>query len=311
MFVAFKMSVSFCSFRILVDVVCAVTSEEFYRYFLRHGSILDSVVMFDKATQRCRGFGFVTFEDPQVCTDLLKLGGADEATSFDEAATGPQNGHLEMRGKIIEIKRAQPKTSLPGGSPGSDKSSTHSAASHDRRRSGNAKSSQQHLPLENDSYHGYQTDGMTHDSHMSYEHQNMQHRSFLRPYIPATPMACYTDPGNQLTPQQAVLDLAHHMLFYSQLLATPSLMQHHLGMVSPMLSPGMMGVQAYGNYFQPFYDENATHGCPSPVPLVSRLRKVPEGESFELGGGKFFRETPLLDSSKSRPSLQPAMDEKR
>jgi hypothetical protein len=148
---------------------------------------------------------------------------------------------------------------------------------------------------------------------------NHQHRQFL----PATPIPMYSiemtgSSHHQhrapppMTPQQAVLDLAHHMLFYSQLLATPTLMSHHMGMVSPMMSPSMMGVPAYSDYFQPFYDENATHGGLSPVPPPRRLHKVPEGESFEIGGGKFFRETPLSPAldDPSQPSLrQPAAAE--
>jgi hypothetical protein len=158
--------------------------------------------------------------------------------------------------------------------------------------------------------------------HFQHQHQQMMNHQ-CRQFVPATPMSIYSADlsGSShhqmhrvpppMTPQQAVLDLAHHMLFYSQLLATPSLVSHHLGMVSPMMSPGMMGVvPAYTDYFQPFYDENAaaTHGL-SPVPAPpSRLRKVPEGESFEIGGGKFFRETPLSPAldDPNQPSLRPA-----
>jgi len=40
-----------------------VTDGEFLRFFERFGTVIDSVVMFDRDTRRSRGFGFVTFED--------------------------------------------------------------------------------------------------------------------------------------------------------------------------------------------------------------------------------------------------------
>ena len=33
-------------------------------FFEQFGAVLDSVVMFDRETQRSRGFGFITFVDP-------------------------------------------------------------------------------------------------------------------------------------------------------------------------------------------------------------------------------------------------------
>jgi RNA recognition motif-containing protein len=41
-----------------------VTEEEFREFFEQYGTVVDSVVMFDRDTRRSRGFGFVTFEDP-------------------------------------------------------------------------------------------------------------------------------------------------------------------------------------------------------------------------------------------------------
>jgi RNA recognition motif-containing protein len=56
-----------------------------------HGRVLDSVVMYDHVTTNSRGFGFVTFADEAVCHRLIQV------------------GRLEMRGKMVEIKAAEPK----------------------------------------------------------------------------------------------------------------------------------------------------------------------------------------------------------
>ena len=47
-----------------------VTSEEFETFFSQFGTLLDSVVMFDRETRRSRGFGFVTYSDPvsMICS---------------------------------------------------------------------------------------------------------------------------------------------------------------------------------------------------------------------------------------------------
>lgn len=75
-----------------------VTSEEFRLFFEQFGAILDSVVMFDRETKNSRGFGFVTFADPEVSKSLLKIGSQEEGI-----------GRLDMRGKTCEVKRAEPK----------------------------------------------------------------------------------------------------------------------------------------------------------------------------------------------------------
>lgn len=84
-----------------------VTHDEFREYFEQFGALIDSVVMFDHETNRSRGFGFVSFEDPQVATMLLAKGNEGKEIPVG----GLPSGHLEMRGKIIEIKPAEPKES--------------------------------------------------------------------------------------------------------------------------------------------------------------------------------------------------------
>lgn len=61
--------------------------------------------MFDYETKRSRGFGFVTFQDSNVASNLLAMNIENK-----EIAPGTQQvGRMEMRGKIIEIKMAEPK----------------------------------------------------------------------------------------------------------------------------------------------------------------------------------------------------------
>lgn len=83
-----------------------ITNEEFHTFFQQFGKVMDSVVMFDRETRRSRGFGFVTFEDPLICQHLLSLGHEGQDDGGDQPK---QSGRLEMRGKLIEVKSAEPK----------------------------------------------------------------------------------------------------------------------------------------------------------------------------------------------------------
>lgn len=87
-----------------------VTDVEFRTYFEQFGELIDSVVMFDFETHRSRGFGFVTFKDPEVAKHMLTLGrGSNESRTSE-----PQTGRVQMRDKLIEIKMAEPKEGRSG-----------------------------------------------------------------------------------------------------------------------------------------------------------------------------------------------------
>jgi len=75
-----------------------VTDDEFRTFFEQFGTVIDSVVMYDRETRNSRGFGFVTFDDPDVSKSLLQMGNHADGI-----------GRLNMRGKTCEVKRAEPK----------------------------------------------------------------------------------------------------------------------------------------------------------------------------------------------------------
>ena len=85
-----------------------VTPEEFRAFFEQFGVVADSVVMMDRDTNRSRGFGFVTFEDAAVSQGLL-------GDSSQTSGTATPSRHLEMRGKMVELKTAEPKAAVPSG----------------------------------------------------------------------------------------------------------------------------------------------------------------------------------------------------
>jgi len=69
------------------------TDAEFREYFSQFGRVIDSTLMMDKDTGRPRGFGFVTFESEAGVENCLQQ-------------------DLEIHGKPIEVKKAQPRGNL-------------------------------------------------------------------------------------------------------------------------------------------------------------------------------------------------------
>lgn len=69
-----------------------VLDADFAEYFKKFGPVKDAIVMVDRNTNSSRGFGFITFEQEESVTAVLKL------------------SH-ELRGKPVEVKRAEPRDS--------------------------------------------------------------------------------------------------------------------------------------------------------------------------------------------------------
>ncbi|KAG7660514.1 uncharacterized protein J8A68_005933 [[Candida] subhashii] len=68
-----------------------VNEKEFYDFFAQYGSIIDAQLMIDKDTGRSRGFGFITYDSPDA---------VDRVTV---------NKYLSLKGKAMEVKRAEPR----------------------------------------------------------------------------------------------------------------------------------------------------------------------------------------------------------
>lgn len=81
-----------------------VTDKEFREFFERYGQILDSIVMIDRETKKSRGFGFVTFENPDVANRIVAENIQDDSKS-----------RVQILDKWCEVKPSEPKK---GGSHG-------------------------------------------------------------------------------------------------------------------------------------------------------------------------------------------------
>ncbi|MCL7045233.1 hypothetical protein MKW94_030240 [Papaver nudicaule] len=78
--------------KIFVGGLSTITKEELSSFFGKFGNITDVVVMYDKLTQRARGFGFITFESEEAVDRVMQM-----------------NHYEVMKDISVEVKRAIPR----------------------------------------------------------------------------------------------------------------------------------------------------------------------------------------------------------
>jgi hypothetical protein len=199
-------------------------------FFEQFGVIVDSVVMFDRETQRSRGFGFVTFQSSEVANRLLDMGqGEDESggAKAQESTKTPRVRRLVMRGKTCEVKAAEPKFSRShrrsyqdqGGS-----SSTDPARRFVEKAYPQPNSHANHTP---GAPHATPFHDPHYMAHMATNHYPMVSPSYYPPYHPGIyhgfagyhPAPMYA-PFAPTAPVQGQNDGLHHP-YVAPLIATP------------------------------------------------------------------------------------------
>jgi hypothetical protein len=371
-----------------------VTAEEFYSYFVQFGEILDSFIVYDRETGKPRGFGFVTFVDPAVCRRLLQIyekentsisedevmGWNEDTETMDGSVSMARlpSTRLQMRGRFIELKIAQPRgenysnsklpsqqhppmsarparpkyqqyyqpqqhtTVVPRYYPHYTNSSSNVSdcssygGEYDTRNKISATLSQQqhqhnthhftpsqaHLNRSSGQYgymntpmtpRGPMNDGNAGPQHPIHHHQRYNHQAPL-----LTP----------ITPAQTALDIAHHMIFYAQLLATPSMVSntsyddmhyYHEDILRTGDAESVAGSYTNNNYYVPSQPppRPCTPSLSVPEVIVSppKKRSTGIGDVFKIGGGTFCPDPTITSSpkltvspnkviSKESPSLQ-------
>lgn len=89
----------------------AVTGDQLREIFSQYGEIIDAVVISDRETGRSKGFGFVTFANPDDAQKALSMNGT------------------EMEGRTLTVNVAKPREDRGGNSRGGFR------RSNDNRRS--------------------------------------------------------------------------------------------------------------------------------------------------------------------------------
>jgi RNA recognition motif. (a.k.a. RRM, RBD, or RNP domain) len=280
----------------------AVTATEFFIFFAHYGKVLDSFIVYDRSTGKPRGFGFVTFEDPAVCQTLLQMqsANASKSSSFDEDLDEQSDSmsspsRLMMRGRLIEMKIAQPRET---------ESKKWQPMQQPTYQLPNPHYSLYHQP-----YWGNEN-GM-YDYVTKYPATLPQHNYGLYDGAPMTPIPPSSPMMTPATPAQAVLDMAHHMLFYAQLLATPSLSTANY---EPMLAPFCESprYEIPLDYHQhrrhepslPSTQESSATTTPLPeLPDVLVSPSKRPKDAFQIGGATFYPDLPSSPPNSPKDTI--------
>lgn len=55
----------------VITLISCICTDNLQSHFKKYGEIIDAVIMKDRSTGHPRGFGFVTFADPDVCDKVV------------------------------------------------------------------------------------------------------------------------------------------------------------------------------------------------------------------------------------------------
>ena len=363
----------FCFLSYHYILLYAVTAEEFYFYFAQYGEIIDSFIVYDRETVKPRGFGFVTFVDPAVCRSLLQIyekentsASEDEMACWNEdtetmegsfSMSRPPPTRLQMRGRFIELKIAQPRgENYSSSKPPLQKHlpmSTRPSRPYQQQYQPQQHSSvvPRYYPNYTNNYNDssifdgeYDANKISatlsqqqHHTHHPYQYhphhqpppQPLKHRSpgfgYKNTPVPMTPGGPLSG-GSQhqhhhhqrfshqapimtpMTPAQTAMDIAHHMIFYAQLLATPSMasntnyadMHYYQEDILRREAETATGSCANNKYYTPSQPppRPCTPSLSVPEIIVSPTKKQATGvsEVFKIGSGTFYPDTTFSSS---------------
>lgn len=156
-----------------------MTNVEFKEFFGKFGTILDSVVMIDRETKCSRGFGFVTFEDPSIATEVI-----------NDNLKPDSKSKVFICGKWCEVKASEPK-------PSNHQSSYHKKRGNNQNhvRSNGAHSiSSMEVSNPSSSVGQKQTQGFHQDNTYDYPYQ---HSGNFHPHVSAAYYMNMYYPSNQ------------------------------------------------------------------------------------------------------------------
>jgi len=171
--------------------------------------VIDSAVIFDSNTRRSRGFGFVTFKEEFVAQGLLGVEGEQ------------QIGSVLIRGKVCEVKPAEPKVDSDDKSPKMNAQNYHHpkfeelSASSWTSPAPSMYCATQH-PFETNSY---PSDYVAVEHFFPYQYPQ-QHLAYLphETYPPIPPFfmqpVCYQFPYSQYSVMYSDAEFPHPQHFY-------------------------------------------------------------------------------------------------
>jgi RNA-binding protein Musashi len=161
------------------------TEEDFEGFFAQFGRVIDATLMMDKDTGRPRGFGFVTFDSDMAVEKCL------------------QYQPLEILGKPIEVKRAQPRGKMEEEQDfGRSRGGRGGRFGRENDRFGNDNQSGQNQQGQNSNMMGANSNGMTPQMMAQYWQRMQQYFSMMQQQMAANMMGGMGNMGNMgMNPQ--------------------------------------------------------------------------------------------------------------